>query len=371
MKVVFRADASTKIGIGHIMRRITLAKKLKKSGSDIVFISRNLKGNLNALISKKGFKINQLSAPNAFKKNSNQVKDGYFDWLGVSEIEDAKETVNSLENHKLDWLIVDHYSLGEIWEKELKPYTNNILVIDDIANRNHDCDILLDQNWFKNMESRYNGLLSKNCVQLLGPKYALLRQEFSRIRKIKKKKNKILKRIFIFFGGSDPQNLTGMTLRVLSESEFDHLELDIVLGKNNAYLKEIQKLGKIRGLVNIHIQVDNIASIMQKADLAIGAGGVNTWERICLNIESHVIISAENQKEVNQQLNDHKHISLIGSFDSINSQKLREHIRSRMLKKNFEHKQSDLSSICDGYGADRIVDLMKLSLEDSNKNIAL
>ena len=162
-----------------------------------------------------------------------------------------------------------------------------------------------------------------------------------------------------------------MTLRVLSESEFSHLELDIVLGKNNAHLKEIQKLGKIRDLVNIHIQVDNIASIMQKADLAIGAGGVNTWERICLNIESHVIISAENQKEVNEQLNDHKHISLIGSFNSINSHKLREHIRSRMLKKNFEHKRSDLSSICDGYGADRIANLMKLSLEDSSKNIAL
>ena len=190
MKIIFRVDASLNIGSGHVMRCLTLAEKLKEISSDITFISRKLKGNLNALISNEGFKINQLSAPNALQKNSNQVKGGYFDWLGVSEIDDAKETVNLLENQKLDWLIVDHYSLGEIWEKELKPYTNNILVIDDIANRNHDCDILLDQNWFKNMKSRYNGLLSKNCVQLLGPKYALLRKEFSRIRKIKKRKIK-------------------------------------------------------------------------------------------------------------------------------------------------------------------------------------
>ena len=295
------------------------------------------------------------------KKFPNLEKDDYASWLGVSEEEDAKQTIHTIANKKPDWLIIDHYSLGEKWEKKLRGYVRNILVIDDIANRKHDCDILLDQNWYKDMKARYSKLLSLKCIKIFGPKYALLRPEFSQERKVKINNNKKIKKIFIFFGGSDPQNLTGMTLNALSDPIFNYLELDVVLGAGNCHINEIQKLTESREYTNLYVQVDNIASIMKKADLAIGSGGVNTWERICLNLESHVIISAENQKELNEQLNDCKYISLIGYSNTVNSNVIQSHIKNRLSTNRYVQNLSDLSLICDGKGADRVVSLLKLS----------
>ncbi len=313
MRVVFRVDASTKMGSGHVMRCLTLAEELEKNGSDVSFISRAHEGNLNHLILKKGFQIHELQNSISTKLNKKSIKgDNYDRWLGATEDKDAQETIKAIGIDKPDWLIVDHYALSEKWEKTVRPTVKNIMVIDDLANRSHDCDMLLDQNWFENMDTRYACFVPANCTQLLGPGYALLRQEFTEARKSLKQRNGKVNRIFVFFGGSDPHNLTGMALRALSEPELTHLEVDVVIGENNNHRDKIQKLAELRDLTHLHIQVDNMASIMKKADLAIGSGGSTTWERMCLNLESHVIISAENQKDVNEHLNNNNYISLIG-----------------------------------------------------------
>ena len=168
MKIVFRTDSSVIMGSGHVMRCLTLAESLREKGASVIFISRNHDGNLNQIIAEKGFQVIELKQPNTDINNSHKNKDIYKDWLGVSVEEDAEDTINTIGNKKPDWLIIDHYSLGIKWEKELRPYVNNIFVIDDLANREHDCDMLLDQNWFENMDSRYNNLLPINCTKFLG-----------------------------------------------------------------------------------------------------------------------------------------------------------------------------------------------------------
>ena len=365
MRVVFRVDASTKMGSGHVMRCLTLAEELEKNGSDVSFISRAHEGNLNHLILKKGFQIHELQNSISTKLNKKSIKgDNYDRWLGATEDKDAQETIKAIGIDKPDWLIVDHYALSEKWEKTVRPTVKNIMVIDDLANRSHDCDMLLDQNWFENMDTRYACFVPANCTQLLGPGYALLRQEFTEARKSLKQRNGKVNRIFVFFGGSDPHNLTGMALRALSEPELTHLEVDVVIGENNNHRDKIQKLAELRDLTHLHIQVDNMASIMKKADLAIGSGGSTTWERMCLNLESHVIISAENQKEVNEHLNNNNYISLIGYADSMNSNKFRMHIKERISRRSFELGSYNFISLCDGDGVSRIIKEMTLILED-------
>ena len=177
---VFRADASVQMGNGHFMRCLTLAEYLKKRGAKITFISRLHEGNLFEHISKKDIEIIALPKPEVFAHaSSNTERDNHAEWLGVSQENDAKETIKALGDDQPDWLVVDHYGLDEVWEKAVRSYVKNIMVIDDLANRSHCCDMLLDQNRFENMETRYDALVHAGCTRLIGPKYALLRTEFT------------------------------------------------------------------------------------------------------------------------------------------------------------------------------------------------
>jgi UDP-2,4-diacetamido-2,4,6-trideoxy-beta-L-altropyranose hydrolase len=356
VKIFFRVDASIKMGIGHAMRCLTLAVELKKNGSDIIFISRAHEGNLNNLISDKGMKVAELSAPASRSAPvGNAGSDDYAEWLGVTQEQDARESINALGKTIPDWLIVDHYGLDESWEKTIRPHVKKIMVIDDLANRHHDCEMLLDQNWFDDKESRYRAIVPAGCTLLLGPEYALLRPEFAEARKENKPSNDDMKRIFVFFGGADPFNLTGMTLRALSDLELAHMEVDAVIGENNPHQAELKKLVTQRPHTNLYIQVDNMASIMAKADLAIGGGGATTWERICLNLESCVVIIAKNQNEVNGHLARKGYIHLLGYVHEINPKFLKENIVYRILQINKKRGRVDYSTLCDGRGLGRVV----------------
>ena len=347
------------MGSGHVMRCLTLAEELKKNGSDITFISRAHEGNLNGLIAGKGMKVVELSAPDSHSASvGNGCSDDYAEWLSVTQGQDARETINVLGKTIPDWLIVDHYGLDESWEKTIRSHVEKIMVIDDLANRHHECEMLLDQNWFDNKESRYRRLLPTGCTLLLGPAYALLRPEFSEARKKNKPRNGDMKRIFVYFGGSDPHNLTKMTLMVLCELEFSHLEVDVVIGQNNLQESELKELCLKRPLTQLHIQVDNMAIIMAKADLAIGAGGSTTWERICLNLESCVIIIAKNQYEVNLCLEKKGYIHLLGYVNKINPKFLKANILNRILQINKKKKRVDYSTLCDGRGLGRVMNTL-------------
>ena len=171
MKVVIRTDASIEIGTGHVMRCITLAKQLRGKGATVTFLCREFPGNSMAFIAQEGFKV--VSLPFVGEINN-------IDWIRKNWQQDADDTKSVLEDlhHVVDVLIVDHYGLDARWEKKLKSYVNKMMVIDDLADRPHDCDLLLDQNYYLNIDDRYKGLVPDDCVQLLGPDYVLLRDEF-------------------------------------------------------------------------------------------------------------------------------------------------------------------------------------------------
>lgn len=182
MKVVFRADASIEIGTGHVMRCLTLADALRARGASCYFICKLHEGNLIKLIESKGYVVYSLALVNLKDERTTYQKSiPHFEWLGGSQSQDAKLCEPVLKSLKPNWLIVDHYALSSEWENLLQPYFDKLFVIDDLADRSHNCDLLLDQTFGRSSED-YHSLTPPNCNVMCGPGYALLRAEFSFLR---------------------------------------------------------------------------------------------------------------------------------------------------------------------------------------------
>ncbi|MBL0225443.1 MAG: UDP-2,4-diacetamido-2,4,6-trideoxy-beta-L-altropyranose hydrolase [Geobacteraceae bacterium] len=182
MMVCIRTDASDVIGSGHVMRCLTLADELRQRGADVIFICRILLGNLIGLIEDKGYSVVRLQQPETeYIAAAEDV--AHAAWLGVSWEQDAVDTIDAFGEKHPKLLIIDNYALDSRWETKLRPYVEKIMVIDDLADRSHDCDLLLDQNLYQSIETRYDKLISESCKRLLGPKYALFRPEFVTARK--------------------------------------------------------------------------------------------------------------------------------------------------------------------------------------------
>lgn len=297
MKVVFRVDASLQIGSGHVMRCLTLAEKLRDHGAQILFVCRELEGHLGTLIQKKGFNVTFLVAPES--KQEDLGWNAHASWLEVPWPQDAEETLAALRNlGYVDWLLVDHYALDEKWEKQLRRAAANVMVIDDLADRKHDCDLLLDQNLYRDMEQRYSGLLPKECEQLLGPRFVLLRPEFAESRRLLRERDGVVRRILVFYGGVDASDETGKALEAIQQLKLEGVHFDVIVGESNPQRDCIEMTCSKMINVTFHCQVSHMAKLMAEADMAIGSGGTITWERCSLGLPAIVTTVALNQEEL-------------------------------------------------------------------------
>lgn len=353
--VVFRVDASVLTGSGHVMRCLTLAEGLRNAGAAVVFMTRPHKGNLNALIQNKGFELYELSQVSQ-DYAENATRDEYAAWLGATQEADASETIDILKDKQPDWLIVDHYAVDECWEKLVRPYAKKIMVIDDLADRKHDCDVLLDQNYVSGYQRRYIGLVPPSCTTLLGPDYALLRKEFAEARKSLKPRDGSVKRIFVFFGGVDHGNMTGNAIEALSAPEFSHIYADVVIGAANPHRDTIATAIEQCPLATLHVQVENIAELMSMADLALCAGGSATWERLCLGLPSLVVTVADNQVQFTHDLHEKRLIRWIGRAESgVIGEGFRSVLKDAMIQVERNKQESEQGRILvDGHGCERV-----------------
>lgn len=310
-KVVFRADASYAIGSGHVVRCATLARQLRDLEWDVTFLCRgDLPGNFNSWIEAQGF--NLITLPGGAGE---QVHGGYDDWLGVSmqsEIEQACAAIDRIGC--ADWLVVDHYAINREWETALKAVASKTLVLDDLADRRHNCDLLLDQNYCRGFEVRYKDLVPTECVQLLGPTYALLRPEFASLAKSKRALSEPPRSVLAFFGGTDPCGLSGIAIEALRmlKQNIPALEADIVMGAANQHQRGLVERYSELEWLRLHGQVSNLAELMRNADLALGAGGGTLWERCLLGLPSVVAVASDNQRESCEALAAAGAICLIG-----------------------------------------------------------
>ncbi len=343
-----------------MMRCLTLAEVLHENGATVTFISRKHTGNLNHLIFKKGFQVLKLPQPESSEDETNKEptnRDDYQAWLGVAEDEDADETIRAIEPDQPDWLIVDHYSLGENWEKQLRPYIKNIMVIDDLADRKHDCDLLLNQNYSKNSTEHYQDMLPQSAALFLGPKYALLRNEYAEVRKTLRKRNGNIERFLIFFGASDTENLTALAIEALSSPALESIFLDVVIGVNHPNSDEIRAQCETRGQAQFHTALPHLADLMAKADLCIGAGGSTTWERLCLGLPTIVVSTAANQVSTSSALGEDGYVEYLGESSTLLSEVLTQKVLQLASSPQKLVRQSVVGQeLVDGMGVQRAME---------------
>lgn len=225
MHVVFRTDASLTIGTGHVTRCLTLAKALRESGAQTLFICREHEGHLCNHIEEQGFAVHRLPSPR--KGFVPDDVSAHAAWLGATWQEDADSTVAAITSLQMkpEWLIVDHYGIDQRWEERLRPLVNRIMVIDDLADRHHDCDILLDQNLVPDLEIRYDSLIPEGCTRLLGPDYALLQPIYAELHDRIPPREGPIRRTLISFGGADSDNLTGRALEAVISLKRQYIDV--------------------------------------------------------------------------------------------------------------------------------------------------
>jgi UDP-2,4-diacetamido-2,4,6-trideoxy-beta-L-altropyranose hydrolase len=297
MQVAFRVDSSLQIGTGHVMRCLTLADALRERGAKCSFVCRPHTGHLLDMIKQRGHMTIALApADLAF---SGPAEPDHAQWLGCSWENDAKQTKEALATLKLDWLVVDHYALDRRWEQELRYSAKHLMVIDDLADRQHDCDVLLDQNLGR-QDKDYDGLLSPKTKTFIGPENALLRPEFAQWREysLQRRVQPKLQHLLITMGGVDKDNATGKVLQVLRDCDLPaDLGITIVMGPTAPWLTEVQEQAAAMPLpTQVLTGVNNMAELMAKSDLAIGAAGSTSWERCALSLPTILLILATNQQ---------------------------------------------------------------------------
>lgn len=354
MNVVFRVDASRLIGSGHVVRCLTLANALRKRGADAHFICREHDGHLCGLIDQHGFPVSQLPPPGV----ASHIEDAsaHAAWLGATWREDAEQTLSVLEGlgAKPDWLIVDHYAVDSRWESCLRAFAGRIMVIDDLADRWHDCDLLLDQNLVEQGHGRYLDKVSGNCGLLLGPEYALLQPIYGELRGRIPPREGTVRRILIFFGGVDRANLTGRAVAAFLQVGRIDIEVDVVVGARCSHIEAIRR--QVAGHDNIHLYsgLPSLASLMVKADLAIGAGGTTSWERLCMGLPALVVTLAENQRPIAQALNRHGLIRWLGHWDTVDEPSIALELGKLVQQGVDEDWSVRCFATVDGLGASRV-----------------
>ena len=333
-----RVDSGLDIGLGHVMRCFALAEVIKNMNFNVYFISKEIEGNVIKNVENYGYKV--------FRIDSKAIKSSKSHWKM-----DAVKTTKIIQRFKNEknLLLVDNYELSNMWETWLKLVVDKIIVIDDFLNRSHNCDLFIDQNLHTSKKER-NKI---NCKKLLGPKYALLRKEFVKSRKIVKERSGKINRILVSFGGSDEKNQTLKVLKAIKKLAEEKINVDVIVGEPNKNKTKIKRI--CAGMKNstYYQQPKNMAKIMNKADLAIGAGGIITWERCCLGLPSVVSIVSKNQEDMINAISKKGCLINLGRAERLTSEDYLSAIRNLNPKKLIR-MQKKCMGLVDGKGTIRV-----------------
>lgn len=366
MKVVFRVDASLQIGTGHVMRCLTLADVLAERGAECHFICRVHQGNLIDLVRSKGYAANALPCESSISAIDGRLP--HADWLGASQQRDAQACFPILQTIQPDWLIVDHYALDSEWELELKPHYRQLMVIDDLADRFHQCDLLLDQTFGRDAGD-YRRWVPGNCQLLCGSQYALLRREFAALRaySVKRRAEPQLRQLLIAMGGVDKNNATGEVLKALRVCPLPaDCQITVVMGSTAPWLFEVANQAQsMPWPTHVLVGVNEMAQLMADCDLAIGAAGATSWERCCLGLPAVMLVLADNQRTIAQALYD------VGAAQLTDTRELANQplIASQLIDhKTLRSMTAAALAVTDGLGAKRVVDILTTRPKYANQS---
>ena len=346
MNVVFRIDASKDNGIGHLFRCKNLASSLINRGAKVHFIMRYFDTEFRKFLKLREHKVSFLPKKKIFLKMDHENL-----WPKRLQKIDAIDTKKIISNKKIDLLIVDHYGLNSIWEKTFSKEVRKIMVISDYLNRSHSCDFFLNQNVLKEQNLNLNRTLPKKCKILIGPKYSLLDKSYNHYRKNIKIKNNLVSKVFISFGGSETPELLEKVIEAFDCKELRNLQLNIASKK---VLKKFPKIKKI-----FYKKQNTLAKLIYKSDFCIGAGGITTWERMCLGKPSLIFSISKNQLQISRNLKDKNLIYLVKYNKNIKPKFIRKKIISIIKDtKLFNEKKMNSILTVDGLGVNRVTEVL-------------
>ncbi|MVV51316.1 UDP-2,4-diacetamido-2,4,6-trideoxy-beta-L-altropyranose hydrolase [Pseudomonas sp. PB120] len=344
MRVLIRADASPTIGSGHIARLLPLARTLRQQGSHVAFACRQLPGHRLDMLAAEGFETFALPARYP-DEDPQQAIESMLPWQA-----DIDALALALENQSAyDWIIVDHYGLDHHWQTAARHWAPRIAAVDDLATRTYSVDLLLNQNLSGTPEA-YTALLPRGCQALLGPGFALLREEFCGAAiEIKPR----AKRVLVNFGGFDAAMQTHHAMLALAE--LPGLEVDFVAGAENPAWEKMQRLAANRPNWRLHRFVSDFYRLMTEADLFVGAGGGTSWERAALGLPT-ICIAVSNNQQANGEVmaTSGAHVYL-GPREQVSVEQLRQAIGFVAGNQGLRQSLAERSrQLVDGRGAKRV-----------------
>ena len=299
--VIFRCDASQSIGTGHVARCKVLARSLKRRGCRPVFFCRDHADSLHHQILHGEFEC--VTLPRRQQSVSVIAPSPYAEWLGCSQQQDASDCLSGLaelSDFHASYVVVDHYALDQAWEGCLLSALSRakLLVIDDLADRPHAGDWLVDTGRLHGWsDPAYAQLVDSKCQMLLGPRYSLLSEDYGKARECIVERTD-LRRVLVFFGGVDLSNWCSLALKALSHPQLEDLQVDVVLGAGAPHVQAIQQCVAKRPGWTLHVGLPTLSKLVASADVALGAAGSHSWERASLGLPAIVVAVVENQVEL-------------------------------------------------------------------------
>ncbi len=318
MRAAFRADAGPEIGIGHVMRCLTLADTMRARGFECMLAT---------------------------------------DEAGIATVPPARLQGVAIRPAAAappgtDILVVDHYGLAAAYERGARAWAKSVLAIDDLADRAHDCDLLLDTGIGRAARD-YAGLVPAQCAFLLGPEFALLRPSFRVAReRVLPRERRAVRRLLVSLGGTDPKGLTLIVLDGIAEARLG-LDVDVVLpARASGFAAAKEKCAALGA--RLHAGAGDLSDLMASADLCIGAGGTTAWERACLGLPALMVEMAANQR------GNIEHLERAGAAISVAPVTPGAVARSLAAlagdADRLEAMSRAAAALCDGLGAERVAD---------------
>jgi UDP-2,4-diacetamido-2,4,6-trideoxy-beta-L-altropyranose hydrolase len=355
---MFRVDASLHIGTGHVMRCLTLADSLRAEGHQCHFICREHPGNLVRKIQDLGVAVHTL--PTVPTPVPGPIPATYEQWLGADWSTDAQQTSDLIKTLCPDWLIVDHYALGRDWEQFIQRQHArlNLMVIDDLANRQHHCHLLLDQN-LGHQASDYALLVGPECKVFAGIEYVMLRSEFVRLRpySLARRTTSQLHSILISMGGIDNDDASSLVLKTLQETKMPgSTQITVVIGGNAPHIDHVKTVAAhMPYTTRVVVNASNMAQLMADSDLAIGASGSTSWERCHMGLPTLMVVLAANQQSACQAL-EHQQAALSIGLSSDIPKRLPGLMQNLFHKpQTLRHLSDHAAKLCNNIGYPQIV----------------
>lgn len=339
--ILIRADASAAIGAGHVARTLALADALRQRGNRVRFAMRAQASLMCETVRAHGHEVDMLREPDPGITCDRDDAEGH----------DATAVLALLARMPADIVIVDHYHLGQAWEERIGAHVATVLAIDDLG-RTHSSTMVLDSGFGSRVAERYVGKLAEGCVRLFGSDYALLAPVYGAAAMRRRVRDGRIRRGVVFFGGADATGETEKVLACLHAPAFAHWEVDVVSLATGARWTQLARMARSRPHTRLHGMLPHLADLYESADLAIGAGGVSTWERLACGVPSLVTIITPNQRELTHALARCGAIHVAGEASDMTPARYDEVIRQ------LPQPLPPPTVAVDGRGADRVAEAL-------------